>query len=137
MLESKSVDAFYFRGAWGSSFRCLALPTLQAKLLLSFEGMGEAEALVAYEATREAAAKIIQDMGYTCYSIGVIVKEVMQAIVQHSKQVCHFPRFCRVNMASTMWPLSVPCIVDSSGISGILECHSMKRAKQLQTLQLF
>jgi L-lactate dehydrogenase len=132
-LSPKSVDAFILGEHGESSFPVLSSANIAGKALLSFEGMGEAEALAAYESTREAAAKIIQDMGYTCYSIGVIVKEVMQAIVQHSKQVLPLSTVLEGEYGLHDVALSVPCIVDSSGISGVLEVPlNEKEQKQLQ-----
>ena len=102
--------------------------------LFDFEGFDEAAAQACYEDTKQAAYRIINDLGYTCYSIGMVIRQVMHHIFQHSKVV--LPLSVKLNnyYGHSDVALSVPCVLGSSGIAEVL--HVPLNDKEQEALAL-
>lgn len=123
-LSPKSVEAFILGEHGDTSFPVWSSANVAGKSLSKFEGFSKGMANQAYKDTREAAYRIIHDVGYTCYSIGTVIKELMVHIFQHSRIV--LPLSVPLEKGNDYYgvsgiALSVPCILDSSGVHGIVK----------------
>lgn len=123
-LNAKSVDAFILGEHGDSSFAVWSSANVAGKPLLKMPGFTKAMANAAYKDTQQAAYRIIHDVGYTCYSIGTVIKEIMTHVFQHSRIVLPLSipldkshSFCGVEGVA----LSVPCVLDSTGVTQVLE----------------
>ncbi len=119
-LNPKSVEAFILGEHGDTSFPVWSSANVAGKPLAQFEGFSKSMANRVYKDTREAAYRIIHDVGYTCYSIATVIKEIMVHIFQDSRIV--LPLSVPLEKGHeyygvTGMALSVPCVLDSSGVS--------------------
>jgi L-lactate dehydrogenase len=120
-LNPASIEAFVLGEHGDSSFPVFSSANVAGKALLDFEGFTEKVAADCYEETKTAAYRIINDVGYTCYSIGVVISEIMQAIFEHARIVTPLSVVLEDYYGHSDVALSVPCILDSSGVSETLK----------------
>lgn len=120
-LSPKSVQAFILGEHGDSSFPVFSSANVAGKPLKDFEDFTDDIAAQCYEETKTAAYRIINDLGYTCYSIGMVIKEIMVHIFQHSRIV--LPLSVKLNdyYGHSDVALSVPCVLDSTGVSEIIK----------------
>lgn len=120
-LSPKSVEAFILGEHGDTSFPVWSSANVAGMPLLKVPGFSKAQANVAYKDTREAAYRIIHDMGYTCYSIATVIRELMGHIFQHSRVVLPLSVPLHGEYGLKDVALSVPCVLDSTGVSGVVE----------------
>lgn len=119
-LNPKSIQAYVLGEHGDTSFPVLSSANIAGKSLFDFEGFDKEQALQCYEDTRQAAYRIIHDMGFTCYSIGVVIKEIAKSIFEHAKVVV--PLSVKLNnyYGHNDVCLSVPCVLGSDGVAEII-----------------
>lgn len=120
-LNPKSVEAFILGEHGDSSFPVFSSANVAGKPLQTFEGFTQKIADQCYEETKNAAYRIIHDMGFTCYSIAVVVRDIMVHIFQHSRIVLPLSVQLDGQYGLRDVALSVPCVLDSDGISDVIE----------------
>ncbi len=120
-LNPQSIEAFILGEHGDSSFPVLSSANVAGKPLFEFEGFTKKMADECYEETRTAAYRIIHDLGYTCYSIGVVIKEIMAHIFQHSRVVVPLSVLLKDFHGHSDVALSVPCVLDSTGVSEVID----------------
>ena len=120
-LSSQSIEAYVLGEHGDSSFPVFSSANVAGKPLHAFEGFAETVAAECFEQTKTAAYRIIHDMGYTCYSIGTVIKEIMRHIFQHSRVVVPLSVNLEGEFGSSDVALSVPCVLDSNGATQIIE----------------
>ncbi len=120
-LNPQSIQAYVLGEHGDTSFPVFSSANVAGKPLLDFDGFTKEIAQECYEETKNAAYRIIHDIGYTCYSIAIVMREIMKHIYQHSKVVV--PLSVRVHdyCGQNDVALSVPCVLDSSGIADIIK----------------
>ncbi len=119
-LNPKSIQAYVLGEHGDSSFPVFSSANVAGKPLSDFEEFTPAIAEQCFEETKTAAYRIIHDMGYTCYSIGTVVKEIMTHIFQHSRMVMPLSVNLKDYYGHSDVALSVPCVLDSDGASEII-----------------
>jgi L-lactate dehydrogenase len=141
-LNPKSIQAYVLGEHGDTSFPVLSSANVAGKPLFDFEGFDKQTAMQSYEDTRQAAYRIIHDMGYTCYSIGVVIREIAKNIFEHAKIVV--PLSVKLNnyYGHNDVCLSVPCVLDSDGASEIItvplnEEEQSLMAKSVSTLKQY
>lgn len=119
-LSPQSIQAYVLGEHGDSSFPVFSSANVAGKPLKEFEGFTQAIADQCFEETKTAAYRIIHDMGYTCYSIGMVIKEIMTHIFKGSRIVV--PLSVKLNnyYGHSDVTLSVPCVLDSNGISEVI-----------------
>jgi len=120
-LNPKSVEAFILGEHGDTSFPVWSSANVAGKPLMKMDGFNKKLADVCYKETKNAAYKIIHDLGFTCYSIGTVIKEIMVHIFQNSKIVLPLSVPLKGEYGLKGVALSVPCVLDSSGIANIIE----------------
>jgi L-lactate dehydrogenase len=139
-LNSSSVQAYVLGEHGDTSFPVFSSANVAGKSLYDFDGFTKEVAKQCYEDTRNAAYRIIHDLGYTCYSIGIVMKEIMVHVFQHSKVVVPLSVELKGYYGHSGVALSVPCVLDSEGVSEVIEVPLDKGeqeylAKSVQTLK--
>lgn len=141
-LNPKSIQAYVLGEHGDTSFPVLSSANVAGKSLFDFEDFDQKTAMQCYEDTRQAAYRIIHDMGYTCYSIGVVIREIAKSIFEHAKIVV--PLSVKLNnyYGHSDVCLSVPCVLDSDGASEVLtvplnEEEQSMLAKSVSTLKQY
>ncbi|MBT4384388.1 L-lactate dehydrogenase [Candidatus Peregrinibacteria bacterium] len=116
-MSPHSVNAFILGEHGDTSFPALSSANVAGVPLLEMEHMCEGDAETCYSDTRNAAYDIIKGMGYTCYSIGIVIREIMSHIYHHSKVVLPLSVVLHDYYGHSDVALSVPCILDSTGVA--------------------
>ncbi len=119
-LNPQSIQAHVLGEHGDTSFPVFSSANVAGKPLFDFEGFTNETAQDCYEATKNAAYRIIHDIGYTCYSIGIVMREIMKNIFQHSRVVVPLSVVLHNYYDHSNIALSVPCVLDSSGIAEII-----------------
>ncbi len=120
-LSPKSVNAFILGEHGDSSFPVFSSADVAGKPLMSFDGFSKEVAEECYLDTKKAAYRIIHDMGFTSYSIGVVIREIMLSIFSHSKVVVPLSYVLKGEYGFSDVAISVPCVLDSDGVSSVIE----------------
>lgn len=141
-LNSKSVEAFVLGEHGDTSFPVFSSANIAGKSLFDFEGFNKKVGEQCYQDTKNAAYKIIHDMGFTCYSIAMVVKEIMVHIFQNSKIVVPLSTELKNYYGHKNVALSVPCVLDCSGISEVIKVpldrtERKKLDKSVKTIKKF
>ena len=119
-LNPKSIEAYVLGEHGDSSFPVFSSANVAGKPLFEFEGFTEQVGKACYEETKNAAYRIIHDMGFTCYSIATVIREIMINIFQHSKIVLPLSVSLENYYGHSGVALSVPCVLDSRGVSDMI-----------------
>jgi len=131
-LSPKSIQAFVLGEHGDSSFPVLSSAHVAGKLLNNFDGFSDDVAQECFKSTKEAAYRIIHDLGYTCYSIAAVVCEIVEAIFQHARIVVPLSVELKKYYGHSDLALSVPCVLDSTGIAEVIDIPlNEKEQKQL------
>lgn len=131
-VSPKSVEAYVLGEHGDSAFPVFSSANVAGKPLFDFEKFGEKEGAECFKDTKEAAYRIIHDLGYTCYSIGMVIKEIMGHIHDHSRVVVPLSVMLNDYYGESDVCLSVPCVLDSDGIAEVLRVPLNEREhKQL------
>jgi L-lactate dehydrogenase len=141
-LNPKSIEAYVLGEHGDTSFPVYSSANVAGKPLTSFEGFTPEVAKQCYEDTKNAAYRIIHDMGFTCYSIGIVIREIMGHIFQHSRIVVPLSINLDGFYGHKDVALSVPCVLDSGGVADIIEVPLDKTeqenlAKSVDTLKSY
>lgn len=139
-VHPSSVNAFILGEHGDSSFPVYSSADVAGKPLRDIEQFTDAVQDECYEETKTAAYRIINDQGYTCYSISTAVLQIMQAIFEDSHKV--FPLSTMLNdyYGYSDVCLSVPCVLGRDGIESVvhvpLDEEEQKNLKiSVETLQ--
>jgi L-lactate dehydrogenase len=120
-LSPHSIEAYVLGEHGDTSFPVFSSANVSGKPLFEFDGFTEEVGKQCYEDTRTAAYRIIHDLGYTCYSIAIVMKEIMTHVFQHSKVVVPLSVMLKDYYGHSDVCLSVPCVLDSDGVSGVIK----------------
>ncbi len=120
-LSPKSIEAYILGEHGDTSFPVWSSANVAGKLLSKMDGFGKKDAKECYDETKNAAYRIIHDVGFTCYSIGTVIKEIMNHIFQHSKIVLPLSVPLENYYGISGVALSVPCVLDSTGVTDVIK----------------
>lgn len=141
-ISPKSVEAYVLGEHGDTSFPVFSSANVAGKPLCDFEGFCEKDAQACYEDTRQAAYRIIHDLGYTCYSIGMVICEIMKNIFQNSRVVVPLSTILDDYYGHSDVALSVPCVLGADGIEEVVKVPLSKKEqgqfeKSVKTLKEF
>lgn len=120
-LSPTSIQAFVLGEHGDSSFPVFSSANVAGKSLFDFDCFTPEVAEHCYQETKNAAYKIINDLGYTCYSIAMVTKSIMNHLFQNSQAVLPLSVYLDGEYGYQDVTLSVPCVLNQNGISRILE----------------
>lgn len=119
-VNPKSIHAYILGEHGDSSFPAVSSAVVGGESLLSLLDYSEAKVQAAYEATRDAAYKIIAAKGATYYAIGTVISQLVEHILRDSKRVLSLSVPLHGFYDHYGVALSVPCILGRSGVEQIL-----------------
>lgn len=139
-ISPKSIDAYVLGEHGDTSFPVYSSANVAGKPIMDFEGFDQKAADETYQKTKDAAYRIIHDMGFTCYSIGMVIKEIMVHITHNSRVALPLSVMLHDYYDHSDVCLSVPCILDSEGIAEVItvpldEKEQEMLAKSVETLK--
>ncbi|MGL5830827.1 MAG: L-lactate dehydrogenase [Candidatus Altimarinota bacterium] len=116
-LNPHSIQAYVLGEHGDTSFPAFSSANVAGKSLFEFEGFTKEVAAQCYDDTKNAAYRIIHDIGYTCYSIATVMREIMKHIYQNSRVVLPLSVLVEDYYEQSNIALSIPCVLDSKGIA--------------------
>lgn len=120
-VHPRSIDAYILGEHGDSSFPVWSNANVLGKPLAEFENFNKHTAKKCYEDTKNAAYRIIHDVGYTCYSIATAVAEIAENIKEDTHQVFPLSVLLKNYYGHSGVCLSVPCVLGKNGIEHILQ----------------
>lgn len=120
-VHPRSIHAYVLGEHGDSSFPALSGSTVGGQPLDDFPNYSEAQAIEAYQKTREAAAQIIKAKGATYYAIGVVISKLVKTILQDQRSVLPVSTPIENYYGQSDLAISVPCIVGRAGVEQILK----------------
>jgi L-lactate dehydrogenase len=120
-VHPSSIDAYILGEHGDSSFPFYSSANVLGKPLSSWEGFNKKTAEQAYQDTKDAAYRIINDQGYTCYSIATVIREITECIFKDKKQVFTLSVPIENYYGNSDVCLSVPCVLGKNGIEKIIK----------------
>ncbi len=133
-VSPKSVEAYILGEHGDTSFPVYSAAEIAGKHVTAFKGRTQKDLELCYQKTRDAAYRIIHDLGYTCYSIGVVMREIMRHIFGDSKIVVPLSTVLKGEYGLRDVALSVPCVLGARGIERTIEIpldvHEKKHLKK-------
>jgi len=130
-INPRSIHAYILGEHGDSSFPTLASATVGGMSLEDFPGYSMEQALQAFQQTRTAAAQIIQAKGATYYAIGVVISQLVKAILQNQQSVLPVSVPVENYYGQSGLSVSVPCIVGRNGAEHVLKV-ALSEAEQAQ-----
>ncbi|MEK7528351.1 MAG: L-lactate dehydrogenase [Patescibacteria group bacterium] len=120
-IHPRSIDAYILGEHGDSSFPVWSSANVIGKPLFEFDGFSKKVAEQCYEDTKNAAYRIINDLGFTCYSIATAVMEIVRNIFADTNQVFMLSTELKDYYGHSDVALSVPCVLGRRGIVRALE----------------
>lgn len=120
-VNPRSVEAFILGEHGDTSFPVLSSAQIAGKNVDTFKGFNKKDVEKAYETTRDAAYRIIHDLGYTCYSIGIVMREIMKHIHSNSRVVIPLSTKLTGEYGYKNSCLSIPCVIGKNGVERTIE----------------
>jgi len=120
-LNPGSIEAYILGEHGDTSFPVYSSANVAGKPLFDFDGFTKEIAEQCYTETRDAAYRIIHDIGFTCYSIAIVIRQIMVHIFQNSRVVVPLSVLLHDYYGQSNVALSVPCVLDSSGIADTIK----------------
>lgn len=130
-IHPNNIHAYILGEHGDSSFPVLSSANIAGQPLQSI--ISKKEINQAFTNTQKAAYRIIHDLGFTCYSIAQVCKEITKSIKNDSNQI--YPVSVNLNGEYNLKnvSLSLPCQINRNGIQKIIEIPlNSKERKSLQ-----
>ena len=120
-IHPRSIDAYILGEHGDSSFPVWSSANVLGKPLGKFPEFTQEVAAKCYDDTKNAAYRIIHDLGYTCYSIATAISEIARNIKEDTHAVFPLSVLLQQYYGHSDVCLSVPCVLGRNGIEKVLE----------------
>jgi L-lactate dehydrogenase len=132
-VSPRDVQAFILGEHGDTSFPVWSSANIAGKSVFDFPKFSKKAADKCYQDTKNAAYRIIHDMGFTCYSIAIVIREIMKAIYEDSHIVVPLSTELKGRYGLRNVSLSIPCVLGSEGIVNKIEIPlSAQEKRQLK-----
>lgn len=129
-VNPRSIHAYILGEHGDHSFPALTSASIGGQPLTTFPEYNHEKAMRAFQATKNAAYKIIESKGATFYAIGVVIAHIVSAILRDSKSVLPVSIPLHQYLDHSGVAMSVPCVVGRSGVEKILQVKLNWEEKQ-------
>ena len=141
-VNPKSIHAYILGEHGDSSFPTISTANVGGQLITTMSHFTKDQALQAYTKAKEAAYKIIAAKGSTYYAIGVVINQLVDAILSDAKRVYPLSVPLEGEYGATGVSLSVPCVLGRHGVERIIEIplseeERLKMKLSVETLKKF
>jgi L-lactate dehydrogenase len=120
-VNPRSIHAYILGEHGDTSFPFLSSANIGGEPLNSFEEYNHEKVSAAFEASKNAAYKIIQTKGATYYAIATVISAIVKNIYSDAKTVLPVSIPLNDYHGQSGVALSVPCIVGSNGVERLLK----------------
>lgn len=130
-INPKNIHAYILGEHGDNSFPAISSANIAGQPIT--EILSKKEIQQAYIDTQQAAYRIINDLGYTCYSIAQVCNQITRAIAENSNQIFPLTTVLNGQYGLKNIALSTPSQVGGEGIKRVLEVPLNKtEQKQLK-----
>lgn len=120
-IHPRSIDAYVLGEHGDSAFPVWSSANVMGLPLFEVAGFSKEKAATCYELTKKAAYHIINDMGFTCYSIATVIREITRSICADTHQVFTLSALLNDFYGHNDACVSVPCVLGKNGIVQTLQ----------------
>jgi L-lactate dehydrogenase len=120
-VNPRSIHTYILGEHGDTSFPFISNATIGGQRLISFPGFSQELAEEAYKKTRDAAYKIIEAKGATYYAIGVVIVQLVKAILRDSRSIFSVSVPLENYYGQSNVGLSIPSVVGKNGIEQVLD----------------
>lgn len=130
-INHKNIHAYVLGEHGETSFPVVSSADVGGQSLINMEGVNKEQIQECFIKTRDSAKTIIAAKGATYYAIGVVISQLVHAVLEDAKRI--FPVSIPLNgeYGQTGVSLSVPCELGREGVEKILEIPFSSEEKQL------
>jgi L-lactate dehydrogenase len=130
-VNPRDIQAFILGEHGDTSFPVWSSANIAGQSIFKFPRFTQKKADQCYIDTRNAAYRIIHDMGFTCYSIAIVIREIMKAIYEDARIVVPLSTVLKGQYGLRDVALSIPCVLGSQGIAETIEVPLSAKEKKL------
>ncbi|MFH2021811.1 MAG: L-lactate dehydrogenase [Patescibacteria group bacterium] len=120
-VSPNSIHAYILGEHGDSSFPVLSSATVGGQTLNEFPEFSDEKAQTAFQKAKNAAYKIIESKGSTYYGIAAVIHHLVKTVLTNAKEVLPVSIPLHQYLDHSGVSLSVPCVVDRSGVGEILK----------------
>ncbi|MFH1967169.1 MAG: L-lactate dehydrogenase [Patescibacteria group bacterium] len=120
-VSPTSIHAYILGEHGDSSFPVLSGATVGGQTLNEFPEFSDEKAQTAFQKAKNAAYKIIESKGSTYYGIAAVIHHLVKTVLTNAKEVLPVSIPLHQYLDHSGVSLSVPCVVDRSGVGEILK----------------
>jgi len=132
-VNPQSVHAFILGEHGDSEFPVWSSANIAGIRLKDFENYDKEKLDDIFQKTKNAAYEIVSKKGATYYAIGLAITKVVKSILNDQQEVLPVSHFIENYYGVKDVCLSIPAVVDKSGISKSINLHlNVKEQKQLK-----
>lgn len=131
-ISPKNIHAYILGEHGDNSFPAISSANIAGQPITDI--IPEKQILKAYQDTQQAAYRIINDLGYTCYSIAQVCNQITKAIAENSNQIFPLTTVLKGQYGLKNIALSTPCQLGGKGIQKVLEVP-LNKSEQKQLKQ--
>lgn len=128
-INPKNIHAYILGEHGDSSFPAVSSADIGGQPLITMPGFSSEKVQQAYQKTRDAAKSIITAKGATYYAIGVVINQIVDAILRDTKRVFPVSLSLDGEYMQNKVALSIPCVVGKNGVEKILEIPLSEQEK--------
>lgn len=130
-INPKNIHAYVLGEHGDSSFPTISNIDIGGQPLATMKGFSSEKIQEAFLKTKTAAGTIIAAKGSTYYAIGVVINQLVSAVLRDTKRV--FPVSIPLNgqYGHHDVSISVPCVIGKNGVEKILEIPLSDEEKKL------
>lgn len=115
-VSPHSVHSFILGEHGDGSFPLLSAAQIAGTPLLKWPGLNAKVVAEAYKDTQQAAYRIINDIGFTCYSISTVIVKIVSHIFEDAREVVPLSVSLDRYYSRKRVSLSVPCLLGRQGV---------------------
>lgn len=119
-VNPKSIHSYILGEHGDTSFPYISQATIGGQLLTHFPGFSHEGVNDAYNKTREAAYKIIAAKGATYYAIGIVIVELVKAVLRDSRSIFSVSTPLNDYHGVSDIALSMPSVVGKNGVEQVI-----------------
>lgn len=115
-VSPHSINSFILGEHGDGSFPLLSSARIAGTPLLKWPGLTAKVIDRAYKDTQQAAYKIINDIGFTCYSIATVITKIVSHIFEDAREAVPLSVSLDRYYSRKRVSLSVPCLLGRQGV---------------------
>lgn len=132
-INTKNIHAYILGEHGESSFPVVSSADVGGQLLTTMQGLTGEQIQACFQKAKDAAKTIIAAKGATYYAIGVVVSQLVHAVLEDSKRIFPVSVSLHGEYGYNGVALSVPCVLGAQGIEKILEIPLSNEEKNMMS----